>query len=73
MAQPRRSAGALIYVAVGEVTEYVSSCAVPIVHHPGEVAVESKGTSHWWKNTGKSTAVLISTDLLHKQGDDAMM
>ena len=64
---------ALIYVAVGEVTEYASSCAVPIVHHPGEVAVEQKGTAHWWKNTGNTTAVLISSDLLKKQGDDAMM
>ena len=65
---------ALIYVAIGEVTEYASSCAVPIVHHPGEVAVEAKGTSHWWKNTGGTTAVLISADLLHKQDhDDAMM
>ena len=65
---------ALIYVAIGEVTEYASSCAVPIVHHPGEVAMEQKGTSHWWKNTGDSTVVLISADLLHKQDhDDAMM
>ena len=49
---------ALIYVAVGEVTEHASSCAVPIVHHPGEVAVEAKGTSHWWQNTGTTTAVM---------------
>ena len=61
---------ALIYVAIGEVTEYASNCAVPIVHHAGEVAEEVKGTSHWWKNTGKTTAVLLSADLLH-QTDDA--
>ena len=64
---------ALIYVAVGEVTEYASSCAVPIVHHPGEVAEEAKGTSHWWKNTGKTTAVLISADLLHQNADEHVM
>ena len=64
---------ALIYVAVGEVTEHASSCAVPIVHHPGEVAEEAKGTSHWWKNTGKTTAVLISADLLHQNADEHMM
>ena len=64
---------ALIYVAIGEVTEYASNCAVPIVHHPGEVAVERKGVSHWWRNTGAGTVVLISADLLMKQGDDAMM
>ena len=51
-------------------TEYASNCAVPIVHHAGEVAEEIKGTSHWWKNTGKTTAVLLSADLLH-QTDDA--
>ncbi len=61
---------ALIYVAVGQVTEYASNCAVPIVHNPGEVAEEVKGTSHWWQNTGKTAAVLISADLLH-QTDDA--
>ena len=64
---------ALIYVAIGEVTEYASNCAVPIVHHPGEVAVEQKGTAHWRKNTGNTTAVLISSDLLRKEGNDAMM
>ena len=64
---------ALIYVAIGEVTEYASNCAVPIVHHPGEVAVEQKGVSHWWRNTGDSTAVLLSADLLKKQTQDEMM
>ena len=63
---------ALIYVAVGQVTEYASNCAVPIVHNPGEVAEEVKGTSHWWQNTGTTTAVLISADLL-RQTDDAHM
>jgi quercetin dioxygenase-like cupin family protein len=64
---------ALIYVAVGQVTEYASNCAMPIVHNPGEVAEEVKGTSHWWQNTGKTTAVLISADLLHQQGDAHIM
>ena len=64
---------ALIYVAIGEVTEYASNCAVPIVHHPGEVAIEQKGVSHWWKNTGDSTVVLLSADLFQKQSQDEMM
>lgn len=64
---------ALIYVAVGQVTEYASNCSVPIVHNPGEVAEETKGTAHWWKNTGKTTAVLLSADLLRKESDDHMM
>lgn len=61
---------ALIYVAVGQVTEHASSCAVPIVHNPGDVAEETKGTSHWWQNTGSGPAVLISADLL-RHADDA--
>ena len=54
---------AMIYVVSGEVVEYASNCAVPIVHKAGDVASEKKGTSHWWKNTGGTTAVLISADL----------
>lgn len=65
---------ALIYVAIGQVTEYASDCAVPIVHFPGDVSVERQGRSHWWKNTGDSMAVLLSSDLLRKEaGDDHMM
>jgi quercetin dioxygenase-like cupin family protein len=47
----------------GEVVEYASNCAVPIVHKAGDIAPEKSGTSHWWKNTGNATAVLISVDL----------
>jgi quercetin dioxygenase-like cupin family protein len=54
---------AMIYVVSGEVVEYASSCAVPIVHRAGDVAPEKNGTSHWWKNTGNEKAVLISVDL----------
>ena len=54
---------AMIYVVSGEVVEYASSCAVPIVHRAGDIAAEKNGTSHWWKNTGTTKAVLISVDL----------
>lgn len=54
---------AMIYIVSGEVVEYASSCAVPIVHRAGDVAPEKHGTSHWWKNTGSTKAVLISVDL----------
>jgi len=54
---------AMIYIVSGEVVEYASSCAVPIVHRSGDVAPEKNGTSHWWKNTGSKPAVLISVDL----------
>src|SRR5215813_2719180 len=50
---------AMIYIVSGEVTEYASTCAVPIIHKVGDVAPETHTTSHWWKNTGKKTAVLI--------------
>jgi quercetin dioxygenase-like cupin family protein len=66
---------ALIYVLRGEVTEYASTCAVPIVHKSGEVAPETHLTSHWWQNTGKQTAVLLSADLFATEmtGDEHMM
>jgi len=60
---------AIIYVVSGEVTEYRSTCAVPIVHLTGETAVETNGTSHWWKNTGKEKAVLLSADLPRDPSD----
>jgi len=63
---------ALIYVVQGEVTEYASICAVPIVHKAGDVSVDA-GRAHWWKNTGKKTVVLISADILHDKKEEHMM
>jgi quercetin dioxygenase-like cupin family protein len=63
---------AIIYVVSGTVTEYASNCAVPIVHGAGDVAMETHVTAHWWKNTGKKTAVLLSSDLLHDANDHNM-
>jgi len=54
---------ALIITVSGEVSEYRSSCAVPIVHRAGEVAREADGISHWWKNSGSTPAVLLSADV----------
>ena len=59
---------ALIYVVAGEITEYASTCAIPLVHKAGEVSVDA-GRSHWWKNTGKKPVVLISSDILHDPND----
>ena len=66
---------ALIYVMSGEIYEHASNCAVPILHKAGEVAKETQATSHWWKNTGGTTAVLISVDLfpVGMKMDDHMM
>jgi quercetin dioxygenase-like cupin family protein len=64
---------AIIYIVKGEVLEYASNCAVPIVHKAGEVAVETHATAHWWKNTGKTTVILLSADLLHSGAEQHMM
>ena len=62
---------ALIYIIQGEVTEYASNCAVPIVHKAGDISVDAD-LSHWWKNTGSKTVILISTDIFHDQADTNM-
>src|SRR4051794_39716480 len=66
---------AIIYVVLGTINEYASNCSVPIEHKMGEVSVEKMGVQHWWKNTGKNPAVLLSADLFHddKHADDHMM
>jgi quercetin dioxygenase-like cupin family protein len=62
---------AIAYLLEGEITEYASNCAVPVVHKPGDVIVETPNLSHWWKNFGTTKAVIISGDLL--KGDDDNM
>jgi quercetin dioxygenase-like cupin family protein len=58
----------------GSVTEYRSTCAVPIVHKAGDVVAESGNLSHWWRNNTKKPAVLISADILppQKSQDNSM-
>ena len=63
---------AIIYIIQGEVTEYASNCSVPLVHKAGDTTPELHATAHWWKNTGKETAVLLSADLLHDASDHNM-
>src|SRR5262245_11560994 len=63
---------AIIYIAEGEIVEYASNCAVPIVHKAGDVARETSGTSHWWQNNGTKTVTLFSSDVLHDQHDKNM-
>ncbi|MBI3436495.1 MAG: cupin domain-containing protein [Proteobacteria bacterium] len=63
---------ALIYIIEGEIVEYASNCATPIVHKAGEVARETMGTSHWWKNLGSKTVTLLSFDILHDKKDKNM-
>lgn len=59
---------ALIYVVSGEITEYASTCAIPLVHKAGDVSVDA-GRSHWWKNTSGKPVVLISSDIQHDPTD----
>ena len=63
---------AIIYIIQGEVTEYASNCSVPLVHKAGDTTPELHTTSHWWKNTGTETVILLSADLLHDEADHNM-
>jgi quercetin dioxygenase-like cupin family protein len=63
---------ALIFIAEGEIIEFASNCAGPIVHKAGEIRPETSGTSHWWKNLGDKTVVLYVGDLLHDKHDKNM-
>ena len=62
-----------ILMIEGTLTEYRSSCAVPIQHKAGDVVAEAGALSHWWKNNTKKPAVLISADILHEKKDEHVM
>jgi len=64
---------AIIYVVQGEVMEYSSDCAVPIVHKAGDTSIERHTVAHWWKNAASEPVVLISADLLRHEDDPEMM
>mgnify|MGYP000574269251 CR=1 FL=1 len=53
-----------ILVVSGSITEYRSTCKVPIEHKAGDVTAEFGMLSHWWKNNGSKPAVLYSADIL---------
>ena len=63
---------AIIYIVEGEIVEYASNCAAPIVHKAGDVVAETPDVSHWWKNLGDKTVVLLSADLLKDTSDHNM-
>jgi quercetin dioxygenase-like cupin family protein len=58
---------AMLLIASGEITEFASTCAVPIVHKAGEITAERNPTSHWWKNTGKQPVVIYAFDLFRTE------
>ncbi|WP_087000626.1 cupin domain-containing protein [Rhizobium sullae] len=53
-----------ILIVSGSITEYRSTCKVPIEHKAGDVTAEFGALSHWWKNNGGEPAVLYSADIL---------
>lgn len=53
----------VVTIVSGEMTEYRSDCAVPIIHRAGEGTTEAGTLFHWWKNNGAIPAVLITADL----------
>lgn len=63
---------AVIYVAEGEIVEYASNCAVPIVHKAGETRKETLGTSHWWKNHTNAQVTLFIGDVRRDPNDHHM-
>ena len=63
---------ALIMVNSGEIFEYNSKCAVPILHKAGEVAREFMGTRHWWKNTGSQAVSLTIGDIVNDKKPETM-
>lgn len=63
---------AIIYIVEGEIHEHASNCAGPIVHKAGDVVAETAEVSHWWKNQGDTTAVLLSADLQKDTTDHNM-
>jgi quercetin dioxygenase-like cupin family protein len=63
---------AIIYIVEGEIHEYASNCSVPLVHEAGDVVAETPDVSHWWKNLGDTTVVLLSADLLKDTTDHNM-
>ncbi len=56
---------AIIYIVQGSVTEYRNTCQDPLVHNAGDAIAENHLVSHWWKNNGNETAVVLSADLFH--------
>jgi quercetin dioxygenase-like cupin family protein len=63
---------ALIFVQQGEIVEYASNCADPILHKAGDLRAEVFGTSHWWKNLGKETVILYVGDVRKDPHDHNM-
>jgi quercetin dioxygenase-like cupin family protein len=63
---------ALIYVAEGDIVEFSSNCAGPIKHKAGDIAIEKRGTAHWWKNLSEKPVTLFIGDVRSDPNDKHM-
>ena len=63
---------AIIYIIEGEILEFASNCAGPILNKAGEVRAEKKGTAHWWKNLSDKPVVLFIGDVRADPNDHHM-
>ena len=66
---------ALLLIANGEITEFASTCKVPILHKAGDITPERNPTQHWWKNMSNATVTIYAFDLFRKEDkkDEHMM
>jgi quercetin dioxygenase-like cupin family protein len=54
-----------IYILDGEITEYRTTCKVPLLHKVGDVTAEfGADLAHWWRNDSKKPTIILSSDLL---------
>ena len=54
-----------IMIAEGSISEYSSTCSVPIEHVAGDTVAEyGADLAHWWKNNSDKPVVIIAGDLL---------
>ena len=54
-----------IYILDGEITEYRTTCKVPLLHKAGEVTPEfGADLSHWWRNESAKPVTILASDLL---------
>lgn len=60
---------AILHIGEGTIVEYRSTCAVPIVHQPGDVIDEAGNLEHWWRNEGDALVVIFATDILRVEDD----
>jgi hypothetical protein len=60
-----RYRGTAMPIVQGSITEYRNTSQDPLVHKAGDAIPGNHLVSHWWKNTGKQTAIVLSADLFH--------